>query len=170
MDDEQKKLKNGENQENDGADRKKTSSFMKWVKLGIIIAGLFGEAYGAYAVMNAYYPKIYKYLNNPSQENENIFQISDLIVNPAMSKGSDPHFLVVSLGVDLKDKEDVDILKNRESMAKDAIISILGKHDMDYLKDLLKREEIKQQIGIVINRVLKQKAVKDLYFTKFVIQ
>lgn len=143
---------------------------MKWVKLGIVIAGLLGEAYGANAVMNVYYPSIYKYLNKPNEKTDNIFEISDLIVNPAIPKNGDPHFLVVSIGISLENKEDIGILKNRESMAKDAIISILGKHKTSYLRDLLKRAQIKQQIGIVINRVLEHKAVKDLYFTKFVIQ
>ena len=170
MADDKKKPKDGKNQENEAAEGKTSRPFMKWVKLGIVIAGLLGEAYGANAVMNAYYPSIYKYLNKPTDKTENIFEISDLIVNPAIPQNGDPHFLVVSLGISVENKEDIDILKNRESMAKDAIISILGKHKMSYLRDLLKRDQIKQQIGIVINRVLERKAVKDLYFTKFVIQ
>lgn len=143
---------------------------MKWVKLGIVVVGLLGEAYGAYAVMNVYYPTMYQYLNKPSAKVDNIFEISDLIVNPAMPQNGDPHFLVASVGINLKTKEDINILKNRESMAKDAIITVLGKYKLDDLKDLLKRDEIKQKIGIVVNRVLEKKAVSDLYFTKFVIQ
>lgn len=170
MADDKKKPKNKENQENEAAEGKTSRPFMKWVKLGIVIAGLVGEAYGAKAVMNVYYPTVYKHLNKPSVKQENIFEISDLIVNPAIPQNGDPHFLVVSIGISLKSKKDIDILKNRESMAKDAIISILGKYKMGYLRDLLKREQIKQRIGIVINRVLEQKAVEDLYFTKFVIQ
>jgi len=171
MGDDKKKPKNAENQENEVTDEKTSRPFMKWVKLGIVVAGLLGEAYGAYAVMNVYYPTIYQYLNKkPTAEADNIFEIDDLIVNPAMRKNGDPHFLVASLGINLETKEDIDVLKNRESMAKDAIITVLGKYNMDELKDLLKREEIKQKIGIVVNRVLEKNAVKDLYFTKFVIQ
>lgn len=170
MDDKKKGPERKENQGKEAEEIKNSRPFMKWVKLGIVIAGLLGEAYGANAIMNAYYPKIYKYLNSPSDETENIFEISNLIVNPEVPSNENPHFLVVSLGINLKDKEDINVLKNREAMAKDAIISVLSKYKVDYLRNPLNKEGLKQDIGIVVNRVLEKKAVKNLYFTKFVIQ
>lgn len=145
------------------------SSFGKnYGNIFLIAAILIAEAIGAYTVVALYYPNMYEYVYGQPPEMGGFYELEDLTVNPAGSNGT--RFLVVSIGIQVRDKEDIEVLQRREIMIRDAINTLLSRRTVEELAQLETRKELKQEIGIMINQRIERQAVKDLFFTEYVMQ
>lgn len=134
----------------------------------LIVAILIAEAIAAYTVVALNYSGMYQWVYGYSPGLGVMYEIPDITINPAQSGGQ--RYLVVSIGLQLRNEDDLIDLQRKEVIIKDAIISTLGKKTVPELAQIETRTELKQEIGILINQIMNKSAVRNLFFTQFVMQ
>ncbi len=149
-------------------DNKDGNFFSKYGKIFLIAAILLAQAGAAYAVMNSYYENIYEWVDGLSTDGNIFHTYENIIINPAKSDGE--RYLIISLVVEVDSGGDAALLETRSAKIIDKVNLILTQRTPDELSAIEVREEIKQEIGIVINEVLNKNAVRNLFFTKYVLQ
>lgn len=155
-------------QEQDKAAEGDGNFFSQYGKIFLIVAILLVQGGAAYAVVNSYYTEIYEWIDNMSPEGNVYHTFENIIVNPAMSDGE--RYLILSLVVEVNSGADKALLEQKRAKIIDKVNLILTKRNANELGDLDERENIKQEIGIMINETLDKKAVRNLFFTKYVLQ
>ena len=97
-----------------------------------------------------------------------IYQIDDVIVNPAGTNGK--RLLLTSFGFDLKSEAAMKSFEEKEIMIKDIIISVLSAKDMTQLRDINVKDSIRAEIQTELKKLLKGNKVRRIYFSKYIIQ
>lgn len=97
-----------------------------------------------------------------------IFEVTDVIVNPAGTGGT--RFLSASVGFEVEDKETMDLFEARQAQIKDALITILGSKNIEQLTDMKQKEIARLQIKKRVAQLLDTEELMAVYFTDFVIQ
>ncbi len=97
-----------------------------------------------------------------------IFSINDIIVNPADTDGK--RLLLTSVGLDLANENMQSVVKTREPMVKDAIISTLSSKSIDQLDDIAYRDTMKTEIITKLKRLIPSVGINNVYFSKYIIQ
>ena len=108
-----------------------------------------------------------------NDKNVHIKTIPSMIINLADQSGD--RYLKISLALVMNGKEKT---KSGESSGetledaaiKNAIITVISTKTSDTLLTLSGKEELKKQLIKAINNALGEDAVKDIYFTDFIIQ
>jgi flagellar basal body-associated protein FliL len=134
----------------------------------LIIAILIAEAIAAYTIVALNYPAIYRMVYGHAPGLGVMYEIKDITINPAESKGQ--RFLVMSVGLQVRSDKDVQDVVRREIVIRDAIIAILSKKTVDQLADINIRNDLKQELGVAINQILDKPSVRNLFFTQYVMQ
>lgn len=96
------------------------------------------------------------------------YAIEDIIVNPAGTSGT--RFLMVSCSFDLASQDLVTAFETRESVIRDALITILSAKSVDQLTDPKQKEIMRLQIRKRLSQVLRTDGIAGVYFTDFVLQ
>ncbi len=99
---------------------------------------------------------------------EVLFEIDQIIVNPASTVGS--RFLSCSIAFELKNSDDLGRFESREIKIRDALITILSSRTVDELADARLREPLRRQILARINKLTKPAEAQAVYFKDFVLQ
>lgn len=105
---------------------------------------------------------------SPSELNQNIYMLGDIIINPAGSNGI--RYVAMSIGLGVTDSKALDELKNREIQIRDAINLLLSQKTLGKFIDIKERGELKKEILTAINEKMANYQVKSIYFTEYVIQ
>lgn len=108
-----------------------------------------------------------------NDKNVHIKNLPSIVIN--LADASDDRYLKISLALVMNGKEKP---KNAESSGdtiedaaiKNAIITVISTKTSDMLLTLSGKEELKKQLIKAINNALGEDAVKDIYFTDFIIQ
>jgi len=99
---------------------------------------------------------------------EQLFEVSQIIVNPASTVGS--RFLSCSVAFELRKAGDLQIFESREIKIRDALITILSARTVDELADTRSRESLRTQILDKINQLADPAKATAVYFKDFVLQ
>jgi flagellar basal body-associated protein FliL len=134
----------------------------------LVVAVLLAEAIAAYTIVALNYPAIYRMVHGHSAGLGVMYEIKDITINPADSKGQ--RYLVASIGLQVRTDKDVADIQRKEVVVRDAIIAILGRKTVDQLSDVNIRNELKQELGVAINQILDKPTVRNLFFTQYVMQ
>ncbi len=134
----------------------------------LIIAILVAEAIGAYTIIALNYQPIYEWVYGAPPNFGVTYEFENITINPAESKGQ--RFLVCSISIQMRDEGDLEDVKRNEFIVKDAINTLLSKKTVEELQSVDARINLKQEIGIVINSILGDSAVRNVFFTKYVMQ
>ena len=156
------------NEQGQNSNEQNGNFFSRYGKIFLIAVVLLVQGGIAYGVVNAYYDKIYKWAGQLGSDNSIYHTFENIIVNPAESGGE--RYLILSIVVEVGSAGDADRLDNKGAKIIDKVNLILTRRTARQLADLQERENIKQEIGIVINDILGKKAVRNLFFTKYVLQ
>jgi flagellar FliL protein len=97
-----------------------------------------------------------------------VFEVSDVIVNPAGTGGT--RFLSVSIGFELDYEETMALFESRQPQIRDALITILGSKNIEQLTDMKQKEIARLQIKKRVSQLLETDELSAIYFTNFVIQ
>lgn len=134
----------------------------------LIIAIIIAEAIGAYTIIALNYPEIYEMVYGMPPNFGVTYEFENITINPAESKAQ--KFLVCSLSIQMRNQGDLEEVQRKEFIVKDAINTLLSKKTVDELQSVDGRITLKQEIGLVINSVLEDQAVRNVFFTKYVMQ
>jgi flagellar FliL protein len=99
---------------------------------------------------------------------EVLFEVDQIIVNPASTVGS--RFLSCSVAFELKNPEYLGRFESREIKIRDALITILSSRTVDELADARLREPLRRQILARINKLTEPAEAEAVYFKDFVLQ
>lgn len=99
---------------------------------------------------------------------ENIFNLEDIIVNPAETNGKT--LLLASLGFDLMTPEAKKTLEEKVIIVKDAVITLLSSKTVPQLSNTAYRDSIKSEMISDLSKKLPEVKINNIYFSKFIIQ
>lgn len=107
--------------------------------------------------------------NNTNPElGKNVYTLDDIIVNPAETDGK--RLLLVSVGLDMPDKQQKDMLKDKEVIIKDRIITVLSSKRIDELNSPGYKDSLRIELAEDLNKMLAGHRINKIYFSKFIIQ
>lgn len=96
-----------------------------------------------------------------------LFPINDLVVNPLSSRGE--RLLLVSLAFELEDEESMKKLAEKDIIVKDKIINLLSQKTQKELSNPSYKDTLKLQLSSGIKTIFPDVEVKNIYFSKFII-
>ena len=97
-----------------------------------------------------------------------IYQVDNLVMNPAGSGGS--HFLLMSVALQLKDASSLEVIKGRDAELRDAILRLFSRKTSDQIADISARDQFAAELMAVLDRMFGAGTVAKIYFPQFVIQ
>lgn len=97
-----------------------------------------------------------------------IYVVKDIIVNPAGTGGT--RFLSVSFGFALESPEMEEMFKQKESIVRDALITIMSSRTVAQLTDAKQKEIIRYQIKKRVMKIMDTDEIEGVYYTSFVLQ
>lgn len=97
-----------------------------------------------------------------------VYPLDDIIVNPAETDGK--RLLLVSLGLDLNSKQQRDILREREVIIKDRVISVLSSKRIEELNRAGNKDSLRVELTEELNKMQLGGKISRIYFSKFIIQ
>lgn len=106
--------------------------------------------------------------SNAETEQTQVLVIKDIIVNPAGTNGT--RFLLTTIGLEVPSPEIKTELEQKEVQTRDILISVLTSKGLEELNAPQFKEALRKEILEKINSVLKKGKIKNVYFSKFIIQ
>lgn len=97
----------------------------------------------------------------------NIFNINDIIINPAGTNGQ--RLMLVSIGLDVPTKENVETLEGKNIIIKDMIITTLASKPLSRLSNIRFKDTLKTEITNNLAEIVPDIKVNNLYFSKYII-
>lgn len=102
-----------------------------------------------------------------STEGQKIYNIEDLIINPAGTNGQ--RLLLLSIGFGVGDDEKINILKENDVVIKDLIINAVSQKSLGMLSTIELKDSLKVELAEKINEAYPKVKVKNVYFSKYLI-
>jgi|SRR5208283_1565558 len=99
---------------------------------------------------------------------QNIFLIKDIIINPAGTNGT--RFLLTTVGIEVSTPEAQQELEKKEVQVRDLLNSILTSKGLNELVSIDQRELLRVEILKQVGGLLKSGKLRNVYFSKFIIQ
>ncbi len=99
---------------------------------------------------------------------QNIFLIKDIIINPAGTNGT--RFLLTTVGIEVSTPEAQQELEKKEVQVRDVLNSILTSKGLSELVSIEQRELMRNEISKKVGELLKSGKLRNVYFSKFIIQ
>jgi flagellar FliL protein len=98
---------------------------------------------------------------------QQIFNIEDLIINPAGTSGQ--RLLLLSVGFGVGDEEKLNILRANEVVIKDMIINTVSQKSLRTLSRIELKDSLKVELADRINDVYPKANILNVYFSKYLI-
>ncbi len=99
---------------------------------------------------------------------EVIYNLDDMIINPAQSNGK--MLLLASLGISVDGEASKKILGEKQVVVKDAVITVLTGKNVEQLNNIAFRDTIKSEIISSLGSLIPEAGINNIYFSKFIIQ
>lgn len=148
--------------------KKKASKFLSIGKYFLILLFIAGQGYLAYAIVNKYYPDVYEKMNAEDPADYGIYEMEELVINPAKTQGK--RYLLVEISLEIADKEHIPKLENEKMRLKQAMIEALSSRTVEELANVEARENLRTELIQIINSAIGVRSVRNLYFTKYIMQ
>ncbi|MEX0994260.1 MAG: flagellar basal body-associated FliL family protein [Balneolaceae bacterium] len=152
-------------QENEQAEGKK---FSKVGKIFLVVVVMIAQGLAAFAVVKNNYADIRELVESLNPKGGYYFQLEDIIINPAETDGN--RYLVLSMAIELDTSGGLSEMEQMRVEVTDKVNFLLIKKTVRELSDRNQREHIKNDLKEGINTIFNRNMVRNLYFTKYVIQ
>lgn len=106
-------------------------------------------------------------LSKPVELGKFIYNIDDIICNVAETNG---RLLLVSIGFDLGNEEQLQTVKSKQILVQDITISVLSGKNIAQLSNIAYRDTIKTEISKNVIAAIPKTKINDIYFYKYIIQ
>lgn len=97
-----------------------------------------------------------------------IYQLDNLVMNPAASGGA--HFLLMSVALQVKDAASLETIKGRDAELRDAILRLFSSKNIDQITAPTARDTFSAELLGVLDKMFGKGTVAKIYFPQFVIQ
>lgn len=139
-------------------------------KYFLIIALIAGQGVGAYFIMDRFYPKVYAKMNEepPAEQVFGMYDLGTIVVNPANTNGK--RILMVEISLELNKEGLYPIIEGIEPKIKQQINDYLSALSTQQLINVYDRDVIRANLNDLVNSVVGENSVRDLYFVRYVMQ
>lgn len=137
-------------------------------KIFLITAVLIVQAAGAFVVVQKNYPVLYSFANSFNSTGGYYFQLDNIVINPKNSHGQ--RYLLISLAFEFYSSKDLSKAERMNVELLDQVNLLLIQKTTNELSSLEFRDEIKSELIREMNERFDRKVVRNLFFTKYVIQ
>lgn len=148
--------------------KKVGSKFLKYGKYFLFLVVLSLQALLAYAIVDSNYPTIYNLLNTPEEDDFVVYKMEELIVNPSGSQGQ--RFLVVEITIELMNEELIEQMERNSQKIKHNMNEALSARTVEELLQFSEREKLRYELTYIVNNEIGEDSVRNLYYTKYVMQ
>lgn len=158
-------------QKSSASERKRKHKLSKFQSIGkyfLIILFAVGQMFIAYLVVANNYDAIYGYVKSLTPPEQGKYELEDIIVNPADTNGQ--RYLLVRISLELVDEEHISLIEENESKVRNYIISYLSARSVQELQGSREKEEVRIGLIKVINNAIDSHSVRNLYYSKYVMQ
>lgn len=142
--------------------------FRRFGKYFLILVLVLGQGYTAYSIVNKNFDEIYGYLQQLSPQETGQFELEKIIVNPANTNGQ--RYLLVQLSLELVSKEDQKLIEKNRSKIRNNLINYLSAKTVSQLEGIKDKEDLRLELAKVINKTIGSRSVRNLYYSKYVMQ
>ena len=101
------------------------------------------------------------------EEVQKIFNIEDLIINPAGTNGQ--RLLLLSIGFGVGDETKLTLLQENDVVIKDLIINAVSQKTLGMLSKIELKDSLKVELAGKINDAFPKAQIKNVYFSKYLI-
>lgn len=105
--------------------------------------------------------------DNEQIPTQHIFNIEDLIINPAGTSGQ--RLLLLSIGFGVTDEEKLNQLRESEVIIKDMVINTVAQKTLGVLSNVQMKDSLKVELAQKVNSAYPNANVKNVYFSKYLI-
>lgn len=144
------------------------SKFLSYGKYFLIVLVLAVQILLAYTLVDKNYEEIHGMLNITNSGNVVEYQFEELIVNPAGTNGQ--RFLVVEIALELSDIEHQSLVEKHKQEIVHNMLAALSTRSINQLTHLEEREVLRNELKEIINSVIGVRSVRNLYYTKYIMQ
>lgn len=113
-------------------------------------------------------PAVTKRKKGGSHQEPTFYAVKDIVVNPAGTGGT--RFLSVSFAFQVDSPELANLLKRKETIVRDVLITILSAKTVAQLTDPKQKEITRYQIKRRISELMESEELMAVYYTDFVLQ
>lgn len=146
----------------------KPSKFRRIGKYFLIVVLILGQAFVAYSVINKNYDAIYRFTESFMSEEPGKFELEEIIVNPANTNGQ--RYLLVQLSLELVNKKDQSLIEENRSKIRNNLIKHLSGKTVSELQGVDGKENLRYDLIKIINSSVDSRSVRNLYYSKYVMQ
>lgn len=163
-------LDKNEQSSNDEPAEKKGSKVASLGKYFLIVVIIIGQGIGAYFLIDRFYPKVYAQMNDepPVEQVFGMYELGSIIVNPANTNGK--RILMVEISLELNKEGLYPIIEGLEPKIKQQINDYLSAMNTQQLINVYDRDVIRANLKDLVNSVVGENSVRDLYFVRYVMQ
>lgn len=136
-------------------------------KIFLLILILVGQAYLAYVLVDKYYPSIYAKMNEEEPPVLEMYQMEQIVVNPANTNGR--RYLMIEISLEME-AEYVPMMETVNPKVKQEMLEALSSRTVTQLTTSEEREKLRGELSDIIKSSLGETSVHNLYFTKYVLQ
>lgn len=148
--------------------KKVGSKFLRIGKYFLFLILFLLQALLAYAIVDRNYSTVYSAMNTPSSSDFVVYKMDELIVNPAGSQGQ--RFLVAEISMELTNAEHIEVLDHNMQSLKHNMNEALASRTVEQLLQFSEREKLRVELKNIVNREIGANSVRNLYYTKYVMQ
>ena len=98
---------------------------------------------------------------------EHIFEIQDIIVNPAYTKGE--QLLLSSIAFDVPKESTMKELEKKQILVKDAVISVLSSKTIGQLGNIEYKDSLRVEISDKVHSLFSDITINKVYFSKYIL-
>lgn len=152
-------------------EKKKLSKASKFRSIGkyfLIVAVVAGQGLFAYKIVAKNYESIYSYVHSFIPKETGEFEMDQIIVNPANTDGQ--RYLLVQMSLELANKDDEALVKKNKARIRNDLIKYLSAQTVPQLQGIESKEYLRAELVKIINRDLGKRSVRNLYYSKYVMQ
>lgn len=145
-----------------------SSKFLIIGKYFLVLLFFATQGILAYMLVDKYYPSVYEHMNKKTPADFVTYQMEELVVNPANTNGK--RYLMVEISLELDDKAHVPKLEQHQLRLKQEIMEVLSSRSIPELVQVSERDQLRSELIGLINSTIGVRSVRNLYFTKYVMQ
>lgn len=153
------------------ADERKKTKALKFRRIGkyfLIVLVLVAQGALAYTIIDENYERIYSYVQSFMPNESGQFDLEQIIVNPAETNGQ--RYLLVELSLELVNKDGIELVKENRSKIRNNLIKHLSAHSVSELQGVKEKEDLRIELVRIINQAIGRRSVRNLYYSKYVMQ
>ena len=144
------------------------SKFLPKGKYFLLVLLILSQAVGAFVLMDEHYKDIYILIFGSMPDYSTTYRMDEIIANP--SGGNAQRFLVVEIGIELSHQDHELLVDENLMKIKDRFNEVLTSKTIRELQQFEGRQNLRKELASEVNQAIGVRSVRNLYFTKYVMQ